>query len=180
MFVEREDIGSTTASFGPAFVLRLFAVYFAFLIGSSIFSNWRHFPSVDFNVALDNWGKFFFYVLFAAAPYLLLSQVVALIFTPKTRSGYLVLADLVFIAFYLLEPVSLFFQALQALGGAGKSSFSFGVSEGEIIRDGVVTELGKSYYFMNKMKDVLNLAIFFVMRPILFRLWFLNAFWNKA
>ena len=174
----REKVGSTTRLFGPALVVRIIAFYIAFLIGSSTFSNWRHFPSVDFNVAVENWGKFLFYVLFAAAPYLLLSQALALILTPKMRSIYFILADLIFVALYLLEPVSLSFQALQALGGV-KSSFSFGVSEGEIIRDGVVTNLGKTYFFMNKMRDVLNLAIFFVVRLMFFRLWSWQAGWIK-
>lgn len=138
-----------------------FFVYASFAISASIFSNWRFFPSVDLSVFPENWGKFIFYTLFVSLPYLFLAQVVAAYSNIRFKIRWSYLADIVFVILFLIGPISLI---AKVLFGGSHSTVSFGVREGEIIRNGVVTDLGHHYFFMLKMKEVLQMAIYLGLR----------------
>ncbi len=154
--------------FFKAMFVRLLLVYLSFLVGVTFFSNWRLFPSVDFNVVVENWGKFFFYAIWTGLPYLFLSQIASVILKRVFNLNWAYLADLIFVALFLFSPVSLVLGLL--LDNVG-STFSFGVSDGEIIRDGAVTEFGKHYYFMHRMMEVFHMGIYMVLRLMLNFLW---------
>ena len=158
-------------------LVRILMVYFSFCLGTIFFSNWRVFPSVTFSVLTENWGKFFFYSIWIGAPYLFLSQIASVILERVFRFRLSYLADLIFIALFLIGPVSLLYSLVQSTTG---SSFSFGVSEGEIIRDGVVTELGKHFYFMQKMMEVLHMTFYVLLRALTGLLWPRNVLQSPA
>ena len=137
-----------------------FLVYASLAVALSVFSNWRFFPSLDLSVFSDNWGKFIFYTLWVGVPYLMLAQAISILLNNRFQIRWPYLADTIFVMLFLIGPFSLITELLFA---SSQSTFSFGVSEGEIIRNGVVTELGHRYFFMLKMQEVFHMFIYLIL-----------------
>jgi hypothetical protein len=148
-------------NFWLGILLRYLLVYASFSIGATLFSNWRLFPSLDLSVFSENWGKFVFYTLWVGVPHLLIAYCFTYLLQARLRFQRNYTVDLLFAAVFLIKPISLL---LQLLLYNDRSTFSFGISEGEIIRDNVVTELGRRYFFMNKMAEVFHMLIFLTLR----------------
>jgi hypothetical protein len=163
--------------FFKAIFVRLLLVYVSFAIGATFFSNWRVFPSVDFSVIPENWAKFIFYSIWIGLPYLFVSQTTAVILQKTFKLNWTFLSDVIFVVLFLIGPFSIVLNFLLSYPG---STFSFGVSEGEIIRDGVVTELGKKYYFMHRMMEALHMVIYLLLRFLLSTFWPPNFLQKRA
>jgi hypothetical protein len=139
--------------------VRYFLVYASLAVALSVFSNWRFFPSLNLSMFPENWGKFIFYTLWVGVPYLLLAQAISILLNIRFQIRWLYLAEAIFVMLFLIGPFSLIAELLFA---NSQSTFSFGVSEGDIIRNGVVTELGHRYFFMLKMQEVFHMSIYLV------------------
>ncbi len=109
----------------------------------------------------ENWGKMTFYILLLGLPYLLLAQLISLVLVARFQIQTSYLADAIFIALFLIGPVSLISGSFYH---AANATFSFAVTEGLVIDDNVVTELGKKYFFMQKMQDVFHMTIYIILR----------------
>ncbi len=161
------------AMFFKKLFVRYILIYISFGISSTVFSNWRFFPSLDLGVFVENWGKFIFYTLWVGLPYLFLAQIISVLLSVRFQVRYNYLADVVFVAFFLISPVSL---VLGILSYDSVSTFSFGVSEGEIIKNNVVTALGRKYFFMHKMMALLHMLVYLALRIIIGRPYFGKMF----
>ena len=124
------------------------------------FSDWRHFPSVNTYEAVHYWHRVVFISVVYCVIHLLISMFLAI--CTKTYFKYFVTyhVDFLLIVLFLIGPFSL---ATQILFPAD-STFSYGVSEGEIIRNNVVTELGHRYFFMQKMQEVFQMVLYLSLR----------------
>ena len=90
----------------------------------------------------------------------MLAQAISILLNNRFQIRWPYLADTIFVMLFLIGPFSLITELLFA---SSQLTFSFGVSEGEIIRNGVVTELGHRYFFMLKMQEVFHMFIYLIL-----------------
>jgi hypothetical protein len=144
---------------------RVGTLFLAAFIVAGIFANWRYFPSVDFQYAFKYWPQILISSLFAGIFHLIPASIVALVFESFLKMKVSLLTDILFAISFVSIPA---FLALFSFKG-----FSFGVSEGELIHEGVRTSLGWYAYWMFNFQATMQMSIYLVLRIFTIR-WLLR------
>jgi hypothetical protein len=133
----------------------------AMFIGISLFANWRYFPSFEPHPLSRDIGPILFTSIRAGIFHLLPAMGLLVIIRQFKTVEFPLAVDVLYVVLFLATPLLL---NLLPCG----NSFSFGVSEGEIIHNCVRTELGWKYLYMTTARQVFLMTIYLALR---FWLW---------
>jgi hypothetical protein len=139
-----------------SWAVRVLTLFIAYAISNSLFSNWRYFPSFDVESIVRYWPQMFVWAVVSGIFHLLPASALALFLFRFTKFSAGGLADIIFALSMVLIPnlLALFLS----------KGFSFGVTEGELIHDGVRTALGWFAYWMSWAQSMFHMSIYLLLR----------------
>lgn len=141
-------------------LLRVIYIFIAAFMVAGLFSNWRYFPSVDFLSVVRFWPQILMWSVFAGIFHLLPSGLLALFIVQFIKFDLDRLTDIIFAVSMLVVPA--------LLDLVPSEGFSFGVSEGELIHNGVRTSLGWHAYWMSNLQSFLQMLLYLSLRNLPF------------
>ena len=137
---------------------RVLTLFLSILIAGCVFSNWRMFPSFSLEPVSRFWVQILIFSVYVGIFLLPAARFAAFLLAKMGITNARLTTDLIASLGYYSLPI-----LHRVIFPAGEG-FSFGVSEGEIIQKGTVTELGRTFFFMTDMRRLLEASVYFLLR----------------
>ena len=140
---------------------RVGCYWLATIIMMGMFSNWRYFPSPSLLAVTDNYGKALFLALLTGV-FLVLPSMAFAATMKRFEKFRLLRTETIFVALYIAISFLEYYWP-------PSKSWSFGVSEGELIANGEITPLGWVFREMLLLRYLLTLLVYLVAAGIFFQ-----------